>query len=247
MLLFAFACLPTSIPPSPSEPVPVARRVLFVGNSYVYVNDLPALYQGLAAEAGRSVEVQTIASGGYLLQQHAADAATTGSALNAALQQPWDVVVLQEQSQTRGFEGALLQASVDAASQLSERTGDASVVLFQTWGRRDGDPSNAARFPDFTTMQDRLDEGFALHPGPVVPVGEAWRRVHRSSPATFAGLYGPDGSHPSPMGTWLAALVFLGELDGVAPAGVDGPSGADPAVVTELKRAAAEALQSSRF
>lgn len=248
MILLLLACIPTSVGPNPPvAPDPDAKRVLFVGNSYTYVNDLPAVVQGLAAEAGHPVQVQTVASGGYLLQQHAADAKTAGSPLHTALQASWDVVVLQEQSQTRGFDGAPLQASVDAAAQLAEHTGDASVVLFQTWGRRDGDPSNASRFPDFVTMQDRLDEGYARHPGPVIPVGEAWRSVHASNPTVFAGLYAPDGSHPSPSGTWLAALVFLGELEHVAPAEVTAPPGADPATVAELKRAATEALQSTRF
>ena len=39
----------------------------------------------------------------------------------------------------------------------------------------------------------------------VLPVGEAWRSAWRIDPNI--ALYGPDGFHPSLMGTYLAALV----------------------------------------
>ena len=47
-------------------------RVLFLGNSYTYVNDLPAVFRHLARAAGRNVETSMVASGGETLAQHAA-------------------------------------------------------------------------------------------------------------------------------------------------------------------------------
>ena len=40
----------------------------------------------------------------------------------------------------------------------------------------------------------------------LMPVGEAWRGAWRQNPD--APLYGPDGFHPTPTGTYLAALVI---------------------------------------
>ena len=64
-------------------------------------------------------------------------------------------------------------------------------------------------------------------------------------------LYGPDGFHPSPTGTYLAALVMFEQITGRSPIGlpaavaVDKPSPVridlDPGTALLLQRAAAEA------
>jgi hypothetical protein len=52
----------------------------------------------------------------------------------------------------------------------------------------------------------------------VVPVGPAWQRALELRPGL--PLYDPDGSHPSPMGTYLTACVFYGVLTGDSPIGL---------------------------
>src|SRR5664280_2049784 len=47
-------------------------RVLFLGNSYTYVNDLPAVFRHLARAGGRMVETGMIANGGETLAKQAA-------------------------------------------------------------------------------------------------------------------------------------------------------------------------------
>lgn len=82
-------------------------------------------------------------------------------------------------------------------------------VLYQTWGRRDGD----RRIPDddFFRMNRRIREGYLLASRkcgnlPIVPVGEAWEREFRAGRG--AALYQTDGSHPSPDGVRLTAETF---------------------------------------
>jgi hypothetical protein len=71
--------------------------------------------------------------------------------------------------------------------------------------------------------------------GMLFTVGEAWRRD------SGVPLYGPDGFHPTPMATYLAALVIYQQISGRAPVGL--PAGtqmpADRAVL--LQEAAQEA------
>ena len=45
-----------------------------------------------------------------------------------------------------------------------------------------------------------------------VPVGAAWARLQKERPAF--DLYDEDGSHPTPIGTYLNALVFHRVLHG---------------------------------
>jgi hypothetical protein len=52
-------------------------RVLFIGDSYTYVNDLPATFAFLSSSGGHPVETGTDAQGGATLTDHAAAASTT--------------------------------------------------------------------------------------------------------------------------------------------------------------------------
>lgn len=51
--------------------------------------------------------------------------------------------------------------------------------------------------------------------GVFLPAGDAWRAAWRREASTL--LYGPDGFHPSVLGTYVAALVIAGGLDGIDP------------------------------
>lgn len=220
-------------------------RVLFVGNSYTFYNDLPERYAALVGEPAPTVRMVT--AGGRQLWQHADD-----EALTTRLAEGWDVVVLQEQSQIPGFPSANPDRlrSLAAARTLAERAGPARVVLFLTWGREAGDARNPDLFPDFETMQTRLDEGYAamqdalLNDGrdvAIAPVGPAFRAVHDTDPPLFAALYTSDGSHPSALGTDLAALVFGRVLNGLRPEETTPLEGADAARWPALVAAAAAA------
>jgi hypothetical protein len=50
-----------------SEP---CLRILFIGNSYTYVNDLPNLFTGLAFSGGHPVETAMSAEGGWTFADH---------------------------------------------------------------------------------------------------------------------------------------------------------------------------------
>jgi hypothetical protein len=53
-----------------SSQAAVATRVLFIGNSYTYVNNLPELVSKLAASRHLNVETEMVAPGGWRLQDH---------------------------------------------------------------------------------------------------------------------------------------------------------------------------------
>jgi hypothetical protein len=54
--------------------------------------------------------------------------------------------------------------------------------------------------------------------GMFFPAGEAWRAAWARD-STLA-LYGPDGFHPSPLGTYVAALVIAERLTGRTAVGM---------------------------
>ena len=69
--------------------------VLFIGNSYTYYNSLPQLLSDVALSFGDTVNTESSTPGGASFYGHVNNA-TTLAKIN---QQPWDYVVLQDQSQ----------------------------------------------------------------------------------------------------------------------------------------------------
>jgi hypothetical protein len=227
--------------PDAAAPPPADARVLILGNSYVFVGHLDAALAALSTGSPAPLRVSAYARGGYRLAQHLTDLETPGSELATLFADgcggadPWDFVVLQEQSQIPGFPPGQPErdASVVAAGELARHVADcgARTAFFVTWGRRDGDADNPGLFPDFATMQAALDTGYAAiaqaaaeavpdAPPPLrLPVGPAFGQIAAGpdGAARFPRLYAPDGSHPSALGTYLAAAVFHRGLTGTDP------------------------------
>lgn len=241
-----------------ADPAPV----LHVGNSYTFYNDLPSTHEGLLRGTlqGADFEVVQVARGGARLSGHAADARTPGTPLADAIasHESFYVVSLQEQSQIPGLPrtSAEWRASRAAVEQLRADLATRHLVVLATWGRRDGDASLPELYPDFDTMNDRLQDGtVALIEGLddtyVAPVGRAFSAVRSGIVARgddpdaegslFRRLYSADGSHPSELGTFVAACVELGTLVGVGCDFVGGEAvsldPADRALLAEAARA----------
>src|SRR5208283_2849446 len=70
-------------------------RVLFIGNSYTYVNDLPTTFMNLARAGGHKIEVGMSAQGGWMLADHVKSSDTIAKISS----EKWNFVVLQEQSE----------------------------------------------------------------------------------------------------------------------------------------------------
>ena len=253
---------------------PIPQELLFVGNSYTYYNDLDQLVASFATglPGAPIVTASRVASGGYRLPQHASDAATEGTPLAAFLgtgpYPSWTFVVLQDQSQIPGFPESQPERidSVAASVELARRATEhgATTLLFQTWGRRNGDSTNPDRFPDFLTMNNLLAEGYAQmeqairaagYPVRRVPVGAAFAAIREDdlaagrdpldSSSLFFRLYAADGSHPSLEGSYLAAATFVCTLgDSVAPPFAFSPSALDAADAARLQLAGCAAARS---
>jgi hypothetical protein len=109
--------------------------------------------------------------------------------------------------------------AADRFAELSARAG-ARTILFETWARRSG---NAVyRHGDATSpaeMQARIDQTYrAIADGTgatIAPVGDTFRQVASILPE--GDLYGRDGSHPSELGTFVAAATLATRIAGIDP------------------------------
>ena len=181
--------------------------VLFVGNSYSF--GVPKAFSKCAAGHGQKVRVGHATYGGWTLRKHAGNEAT----LRKIRDGRWDIIAIQEQSEIPAMAaGKRAAAMFPPLRQLVQeaRQQDAVPVLYQTWGRRDGDPKR--RNDDFHAMTARLRAGYqaaAANAGGlvVIPVGDAWER--EISAGRGGGLFMEDGSHPTPRGDELTAETFF--------------------------------------
>ena len=204
-----------------AESQPPVRRnrdcvthVLFLGNSYTYFNNVPAIVSELA-KAGHqcAVETRMVAPGGKTLKDHW-DSSASREALNS---HPWDFVVLQDQS-TLGvnfyFEGQTRVGGDELFRPYAElwaneiRKHHATPVFYLTWARK-------------ATPIDQAALNYAyIHAAKtthslVAPVGLAWARVRQTTPGI--DLYFHDGAHPSSAGSYLAACVIYAAIFGKSP------------------------------
>ncbi len=203
-------------------------RVLFIGNSLTYANDLPGLVQAVASAAGRTVETGMVAAPGFGLEDHW----RRGAALESIREGSWDVVVLQQGPSSLPENSRNLRAwSVRFAKKIRESGGRPALLM--VW------PSTDRLFA-FDDVRDAYRGAADAVDGIFLPAGEAWRAAWEKRPDL--ALYGSDGFHPSPLGSMLAAMTIVERLLGTLPDDL-GSIDADvsiPPGVASLLRAAAE-------
>lgn len=200
--------------------------ILFIGNSLVYVNDLPAMIAKLASAGGQKPLVCARETpGGCSFEKHWKD----GKALKAIQSRKWDFVVLQEVS---GGPVAARDQMFEYARKFDAaiRNQGAKTLLYMTWAWPK--PDNQ---PAITSAYQKLGKELKAQ---VVPVGVAWDATLKKHPEI--GLFAKDNHHPSPAGSYLAACAFYAVMYGRSPGGL-------PSIVKDLKDADAALLQKQAF
>ena len=183
------------------QPQPI--RILFVGNSLTYANDLPATVCALARATGKRVVCESVAKPDYSLEDHWNEREARN-----AIARGWDFVVLQQGPSALPESRRLLIAYTKRFDAEIRQAG-ARTALYMVW------PSRARR-ADFPGVSQSYAAAAKAVKGLLIPAGDAWRAAWASDPKL--PLYGPDGFHPSASGSYLAALVIYGQLFGeVAP------------------------------
>ncbi len=216
LLVFALvmACLSLGAAAKPDT-----IKVMFIGNSYTYFNDLPKLIQELAdgtpGANRRIVDYKQFTPPGYSLKSHLRD----NDLINALKKQRWDYIIVQEQSEVPSHPTADVAANTYAnaatiCKYAREGSPDVKIIFYMTWGHKDGTSSPVKGYPltdSYEGMQMRLATSYLEmaydNNAWCAPVGLAWRKVRSERPDLQ--LYMADRSHPSMAGSYLAANVIF--------------------------------------
>ncbi|MBO4366480.1 MAG: SGNH/GDSL hydrolase family protein [Clostridia bacterium] len=180
-------------------------RILFIGNSYTYFNDLPDVFRKICLENGIEAEVDAVTAGGYTLAHFVSETNPYGIQVREKCKSgPYDYAVIQEQS-TRPAVSPKTFYKYLRLLLPTVRASGALPVLYETWGRADGADVLVKHHWTHEQMQAKLRAAYeaagAEHGIPVAHAGDRFSEAYRAG----VNVFDPDGSHPSPAGTEIAA------------------------------------------
>ena len=122
-------------------------KILWIGNSYTYYNNLPALVTKLAAEQGLKLSPTRFLKGGAHLSGH-----YKNQKLIEALEKGgWDYIVMQEHSSSPAQSTREVVADTYYYAHLLDSLAKkgspkAQVIYYMTWGHKNGNMQNSVTF-----------------------------------------------------------------------------------------------------
>lgn len=204
-----------------NQPVPIERitessdkhalKVLFVGNSFTYVNSLPVIFATLVElGAHRETKVWQVAAGGLTFKEQL-DRKTAIETVSK--NGPWDYVVLQGATwEIYGKPENAVPAGVALATEV--RKARSRPILFENWA----DPG-----PHEALVHDKLQQATVAigtkSGATVIPVGDAWYQLEKQNGSAKYNiqLHSGDNHHPSVQGAFFNACLLHAYLLGKQP------------------------------
>jgi hypothetical protein len=212
----AYAASPTVKQPQVDTP----KRVLFVGNSYLYYNDSMHNHVrrlALAADpaAAKAFQYKSATIGGAPLTHHDMDHLTTPG--NLGIKEPFELVIMHGNS-TDALADARRAEFREKAIEFNKLIADRGgrVALYMTPAHI---PPSKSASPDMLRKTEDMyvsvgNEINAL----VIPSGLAFEEAYRQRP-DIKLHQDYDGSHPTMLGTYLAACTIYASVYGKSPVG----------------------------
>jgi hypothetical protein len=185
-------------------------KVLFIGNSHVYMHFMPLMLEELvkASDRGVNLVAEQCTGEGVSLEWHWKNQDTRDLLASGN----WDFVVLQDRAGGPLEERKSFETHTRLLNQEIIAHG-AQTVLYMTWALQ-SEPETQA------DLAHAYGHAAAELGAKLAPVGLAWESVHQSD--RELDLFLPDGRHANPIGAYLTACVFYAVLLGESPEGLPG-------------------------
>lgn len=192
------------------------KKILFIGNSHTYMNDMPELVRQMIESAtGEPCEVFMLAYSERSLKWHI-EQEYFSERFNI-LHGGFDYCVIQEQAHPMTSEKDTEKYSARII-ELCRKSGT-TPVIFETWAEK--------RMPEHQAEMNRRYRKIARENEVLLaPIGEVWEKIKpdledmaksNSDDVPDAGLYFRDGEHASPVGDYIAAMVITRTITGKLP------------------------------
>ena len=216
------------------------KTVLILGNSRIFVNDMPSMVRDMA-DSARSPVLYSITArtwGGARFEDLWQD-----SGVQRLLHQRWDYVILQSESGAQADDGTNESFLTYGENLISTASASGSpVAVIVNWAYDDSfyvGPYKANR-PRHIASIEASSRVLARRTGAsLIDTGAVWEEV-RAADARLP-LYWPDGNHPTINGSYLSALMVYGFISRSSVSNVTfRPSGLDEEAAQTLKHLVAQ-------
>ena len=181
-------------------------NVLFVGNSYTFYENLPQIVSLISNASKTKIVTKKSTIGSAKLCQHWLG--ERGLKTKEIIKNgKFDIVVLQEHSMgTIKEPDSLVKYSKLLCDYIKKH--HAKPYFYLTWAREKTPEMQETITKVYTNIAKDND-------ATLVPVGNAWAQSQKLNPSIK--LFTADGSHPSRLGTFLTACVFVKSILGALP------------------------------
>ena len=226
--------------PNPEDPTDPPEdkqiRVLFLGNSLMFFNDMPSLFRNLAEKSGKNIYVDSVTRGSATISDFAHPSTDVGAKAYPKLQnERWDYVIIEPSRRITPYESTTYNAELASAKVIQQMAKDAGaeILLYCVWGNNDGtltqyDATNPIAMIkgqvhyDYTRkmhveFMKKVSTEFsqALGGVGVIDAGYAFENSMELYPNI--NLYDSDLRHPSLEGSYLAAACVYATIYGESP------------------------------
>lgn len=175
-------------------------KLLFIGNSHTFFNDMPHTVGELFRLTGMEIpDVVQLTHPGSPLTWHAGMPQTRFNLQYGH----YDYAVLQDVAHPFGGRDPLMSGAAGVIGFMDRTV--TTPVFYMTW-------ASVAHPEDQQPMIDAYTEAAATYHGLLAPVGLAWSKVRYGHPEV--NLYWQDGEHASPFGSYLAASAIFCAITG---------------------------------
>ena len=173
-------------------------KILFVGNSYTYYEDMPQQVSAISDDSTVKLITEKSTVGGARLREHWLE--QRGLKTKELIKKgKFDIVVLQGHSMVAIKKPDSLRKYSKLFSDLIKKSG-AKPYFYLTWAREYAPHQQKQITKVYTEVANS-------NSGVLVPVADAWVLAKKQQ-ATIE-LYDLDGSHPSLLGAYLTAHLFV--------------------------------------
>lgn len=222
---------------APNPAAGESPKILFVGNSHTYTNDLPDMFSQMTEAMGHESSVAEITQGSYSLTQYADPSDEMGAIVDQKLtEEEWDFVIIQEKTAEALFYSE--ENMLPAARILDEkiRAAGGQTALLMTWSPKEGAGIYGPEYIQAILALNLINVSRELD-SLLIPGGMAFMRCMEQY--SQIELWGEDGQHPSLEGSYLACCVAYAVIFRESPQGCTYTAGLDAETAAQLQALAA--------
>ncbi|WP_299123187.1 SGNH/GDSL hydrolase family protein [uncultured Tenacibaculum sp.] len=175
-----------------------AQRIMFVGNSLTYSNNMPQILEYIGKQNGTTISTTSICLPNYAIIDHLHD----GNVQKQLNKKQYDYILIQQGPSSQAAGKRMLEEDGAKMKTLVSKH-QAQLGYFMVW------PS-VQYYYTFDKVIQNHETAAKKNNALLFPVGKVWKAYNTNK--KLSKLYSLDNFHPSKAGSFLAALTIYHKL-----------------------------------